>query len=115
MKDYLLGKNIRLRCKKSYPGAHTHVIIGRVEEENERYISIKGRTFHFSRIIDGMRNQVNAGMTTVRVIPWANIEIIHWLSEKTDWDSDFSFDARGNLFLKDGCSTIIAEKSDGLP
>ena len=44
MSDYLKDKNIRLRCKKQYPGAHTHIIIGRVEEENARYIAVKGRS-----------------------------------------------------------------------
>ena len=114
MSDYLKGKNIRLRCKKHYPGAHTHVIIGKVEAENSKYIAIKGRTFHFARIVDGMRNQVHAGITMIRIIPWDNIEIIHWLGEKTDWNADFDFDRNGNLVLKDKAKTVIAEKRDGM-
>lgn len=114
MSDYLKGKNIRLRCKKTYPGAHIHIIIGRVEEENQKYIAVKGRTFHFSRLVSGMRNQVHAGITMVRAIPWDNIEIIHWLGEKTDWETDFGFDKHGNLVLQDKPKTIIAEQRDGL-
>ncbi|MCI6288242.1 MAG: hypothetical protein MR727_05830 [Lentisphaeria bacterium] len=114
MSDYLKDKNIRLRCKKQYPGAHTHIIIGRVEEENARYIAVKGRTFHFGRIVDGMRSQVHAGKTMIRIIPWDNIEIIHWLSGKTDWEADFRFDQSGNLVLCDKAETIIAERRDGM-
>ena len=40
MSDFLKNKNIRLRCKKSYPGAHTHIIIGQVLEESDRYVVI---------------------------------------------------------------------------
>ena len=70
MNEFLKSKNIRLRCKKSYPGAHTHIIIGYVLEESERYVVVKGRTFHFTRIVDGMRNQVHTGIETIRIIPW---------------------------------------------
>lgn len=114
MKDYLKGKNIRLRCKKNYPGAHTHIIIGKVEEETSRYIAIKGRTFHFSRIVDNMRNQIFAGISTIRIIPWESVEIIHWLGERTDWNVDFEFAENGNLVLKDKAHTVIAEKRDGM-
>ncbi len=114
MKDYLKGKNIRLRCRKSYPGAHTHIMIGRVEEETSKYIVVKGRTFHFNRIVDRMRNQVHCGVTMVRVIPWENVEVIHWIGEKTDWEVDFEFDKLGNLVLKDKPKTVIAECRDGM-
>lgn len=114
MNEYLNGKNIRLRCKKAYPGAHTHILIGRVKAETARYLAVEGRTFHFSRIVDGMRSQVHAGINMIRIIPWENIEIIHWLGEKTDWNADFRFDAIGNLVLDDPAQTVIAEKRDGM-
>ena len=60
MTGYLKGKTIRLRCKKDYPGAHTHIIIGRVVEENESYIAVQGRSFHFARIVDGRDQRAEA-------------------------------------------------------
>ncbi len=113
MSNYLEGKNVRVRCKKVYSEAHTHVIIGKVEAENSRYLAIKGRSFHFRLIVDGSRNQVNAGQNMVRIIPWENIEIVHWLGEKVDWNADFDFDQNCNLVLKDKNHTVIAEKYDG--
>ena len=112
MSDYLQGKIVRLRCKKAYPGAHTHIMIGKVEEENSRYIAIKGRTFHFQSIVQRKRSEVHAGITIVRVVPWGNIEVIHWLGEKTNWDADFDFDSAGNLILWDKNHTVIAERQE---
>ena len=100
--------------KKDYPGAHTHIIIGVVVEENDHYIAIQGRSFHFARIVDGMRSQVTVGQETVRVIPWGNVELIHWLTERTDWNAEIGFDVKGSLILQDTARTMIAERRDGL-
>ena len=113
MNDYLKGKKVRLRCKKDYPGAHTHIIIGVVVEENDRYVAVQGRSFHFARIVEGMLNQINTGALAIRVIPWGNVELIHWLSDKTDWNADIAFDAKGSLILQDPVRTMIAERRDG--
>ena len=113
MTNYLKGKTIRLRCKKDYPGAHTHILIGRVVEENESYIAVQGRSFHFARIVDGMRSQISVGQETVRVIPWGNVELIHWLTDRTDWNAEIGFDAKGSLILQDPARTMIAERRDG--
>jgi len=114
MSDYLKGKIVRLRCKKPYPEAHTHIMIGKVEEENSRYIAVKGRTFHFKQIADRSRAHITPGITMIRAVPWDNIEVIHWLGEKTDWNADFDFDRNGNLILKDKAKTMVAEKRDGM-
>ncbi|MFA7230426.1 MAG: hypothetical protein WC071_04085 [Victivallaceae bacterium] len=114
MKEYLKDKNIRLRCKKNYPEAHTHIIIGKVVEETCNYIAVKGRTFHFRRIVDQMISQVHCGDVMVRATPWENVEVIHWLDKQVDYNADISFDARGNLILNDKGKTIIAAKRDGL-
>jgi len=114
MSDYLKGKNIRLRCKKSYHEAHTHIIIGKVEEETDRYLAVRGRTFHFGKLTSGIRSQVTAGIAMIRAVPWENIEVVHWLGEKTNWEADFDFDKNGNLILKDRAHTVIAESRDGL-
>lgn len=108
MKEYLKHKNIRLRCKKEYAEAHTHIVIGKVEEETANYIVIKGRTFHFRRIVDRTRNQVYCGDVMVRAIPWDSVEIIHELGHRTDYGADFTFDADGNLILADAGKTVIA-------
>ncbi len=112
MKNYLTGKNVRLRCRKGYAEAHTHIIIGCVAEETAKYIAIKGRAFHFRGILQELRSQIHCGETMIRIVPWENIEVIHWISEKTDWEADIRFDKAGNLVLDDKPKTVIAARRD---
>lgn len=114
MQEYLKSKMVKLRCKKSYQGAHTHIVIGRVLEENQNYIAIMGKTFHFGRIVDGMKNQIFSGAITERIVPWNNVEIIHPLSDESDFTASIKFDTNGNLVLCDKAHTLIAEKRDEL-
>ncbi len=111
MAKYLLEKVVRIRCKKAYPDAHSHVIMGKVLEETNRYLVVKGRSFHFKRIVDCMKSQVKAGDSMIRILPWDNIEIIHPLNERTDCSVDFEFDPKGNLVLKDKAKTLVATQS----
>ncbi|MDD3153980.1 MAG: hypothetical protein PHS41_03875 [Victivallaceae bacterium] len=108
MNDYFKGKNVRIRCRKDYPEAHSHIMIGKVRAETRNCIVVEGRTFHFRHLVDGLRSQVSCGDTMVRGIPWNNIEIIHELSPKTDYKADFDFDKNGNLILLDSKKTVIA-------
>ncbi|MEG2077009.1 MAG: hypothetical protein RRY34_10940, partial [Victivallaceae bacterium] len=108
MKPYLQDKNIRLRCKKEYPGAHTHILIGTVVAENANYLALKGRTFHYNRIVDQLRSQIFCGDVMIRVVPWSNIEIIHELGPMVDYQQDIAFDSQGNLILADEKRTMIA-------
>lgn len=50
MKKFLEKKLVRVRCKKNYAEAHCHVIIGEVLDENEAYVVIKGKAFHFNKL-----------------------------------------------------------------
>ena len=62
---------------------------------------------------DSAKNQINVGQETVRVVPWANVELIHWLTERTDWNAEIGFDTKGSLILQDLARTMIAERRDG--
>ena len=116
MARYLKGTVIRLRCKKDYSGAHNHVIIGRVVEDNPSYIAVQGCSFHFAGILN--RNGIRQGHNTIRVIPWSNVEIIHWLDDTTkevDWTAEVKFDEKNVRFvLADEAKTVIAARNDGM-
>lgn len=112
MSDYLKDKFVRLRCRKFYPEAHTHLVIGKVVDETENYIVMKGRTFHYKRIVDRGLSQVTRGDVTVRVIPWDNVEIIHELGSMVDYNADYLFDKDGNLVFSDYSKTMIVNKGD---
>ncbi len=112
MSDYLNDKFVRLRCRKAYPDAHTHLVVGKVIKETENYIVMKGRTFHYKRIVDRELSQISRGDVTVRVIPWDNVEIIHELGAMVDYNADFLFDKEGHLVFSDYSKTIIVNKGD---
>jgi hypothetical protein len=114
MSDFLMHKNIRLRCKKAYAGAHTHILIGQVVDVTQQYIAVRGWSFHFLRLVEGLKNQIHAGDISTRIIPWENIEIIHKLSEAVNYHTNFTFNSAGHLVLQDAESTVIAERRDGL-
>lgn len=48
MSDYLKGRTVRLRCRKRYPDAHTHIIMGRVEAETPNYLVLQGAPTTFA-------------------------------------------------------------------
>ncbi len=114
MKKKLLDKNVRVRCKKSYPEAHTHLLIGRVLEVNSAFLMLECRTFHLrSRgavcgVVKNDRSQITAGEVMERIVPWHNVEILHLLPGKTDYRADFKFDDNDNLIFRDAVHTVIA-------
>ncbi len=112
MRSYLKGKFIRLRCRKSYPEAHTHLMIGKVVEETSRYLAIEGVTFHYRKILDRKMSQFNRGILAVRIVPWENIEIIHELGQKVDLNAEVAFDKGGNLVFSDDDKTMIVSHCD---
>ena len=112
MGHYLVGKFIRLRCRKVYPDAHTHLVVGKVIEETSRYLVVDGRTFHYRKIVDRKLSQFNRGAERIRVVPWENIEIIHELGENVDLNADFVFDLDGNLVFMDRDKTMIVGNGD---
>ena len=114
---YLIDKVIRLRCKKPYPDAHNHVIIGRVVDENESYIAVLGRSFHFAGILDRVTSKINPGRSNaIRVIPWGNVELIHVLDgDRINWSAEILFDnEKKHFFLDDEAHTVIAGRHDGI-
>lgn len=114
MKSYLKGQNVRVRCRKSYENAHNHILIGKVLEENEAYLVIEGRTFHFKRFVDRDCHQIHCGETAVRVVPWDNVEIVNLLGYNVGLRAEIGFDERGNLILNDKRQTVIAPQREKL-
>ncbi len=113
MKKFLEGKLVRVRCKKGYAGAHCHVILGEVMEENEAYLVLKGKAFHFNKLdVNTQRQHIMVGAVCVRAVPWQNVEVIHWIGPHCDYTKDFQFDNEHNLVLTDKKHTVIAFARD---
>jgi len=113
MSKELKGKIVRLRWVKNYKEACNHVAIGKVIEENYRYLMLEGKTFHFRSLvnINGTGQGVRTGDLAVRVIPWSMIEVLHVLPKGCDFaNSRPLFDDDGNLYLNNKQRTIISSK-----
>lgn len=114
MKKKLLDRNVRVRCKKSYPEAHTHLLVGRVLEVNSTFLMLECRTFHLQLratvcgVVKNDRSRITAGEVMERVIPWQNVEILHLLPQETDYRADYQFDDNDNLVFADRVRTVIA-------
>lgn len=106
MKD----KVIRLRWKKYYGEAHSHVAIGEVCHENSGYVALKCRTFHFKKIING--RGIREGDMCVRMIPWNTIEVMHELETDTDYSAPLAMDSAGNIVLDNKYKTIVTRAQD---
>jgi len=109
-RTWMKDKVIRLRWKKNYPDAHSHVAIGEVVHENSGYLALKCRTFHFNRIVNG--RGMREGDMCVRMIPWNTIEVMHELEHDTDFNVPLAMDSKANVILDNKHKTIVARAQD---
>ena len=108
MKKFLEKKLVRVRCKKNYAEAHCHVIIGEVLDENEAYVVIKGKAFHFNKLDANTRRQ----HIITRDLVVAQHRGDHWIGPRCDYNADFLFDGDHNLVLDDKKHTVISFARD---
>lgn len=103
----------KVRFVKNYVEAHNHILIGEVLDENDRWVRIKGRTFHYGKAVN-RTSDVGAGQEMVRIIPWGSIEVIHELPESFDWSgSKLVTDEKGGIVLADAANrTAIRASQD---
>ncbi|MGE4160026.1 MAG: hypothetical protein AB7F75_13120 [Planctomycetota bacterium] len=96
----LKGKIVIVRSVKPYVDAHNHLAVGLVLEDNERYLRLLCRTFHYRKTDRNQRNSIQEGGVAVRIIPWVRIEVIHEMDKATEWKSPAKFSDKGDYSLK---------------
>jgi hypothetical protein len=111
-KTWMKDKVIRLRWRKHYSEAHSHVAIGKVLQENSSYVALECKTFHFQRILSGSKKGILEGEVCVRMIPWNVIEVMHELEADTDYTAPITMDSKGNIVLDNKHNTMIARTQD---
>lgn len=112
----LTGKVVRVRWVKMYPSAHTHVAIGDVVDEGDRYLTLLCKTYHFGPGVGAQRavlvpnlcvGGVVEGEKAVRSIPWAQTEVINELPAQTDWDVPARVEESGLCVLDNAQKTVV--------
>lgn len=114
----LNGTNIwKIRQKKAYPEATNHIYLGKVYDENPRYVAMDCVTFHFGKKVDNIGNKdIVTGMRRIRRIPWSQIEVIHDIDADFDFtEAELAIDDEGTAVFSDGkLNCIITKRSDRL-
>lgn len=93
-------KIIKVRQIKEYREAKSHVLIGEVLEENEKYLRLRGKSFHFRSGGYKTTESVDIGKVKTRWIPWSMIAVVTELPSDFDWvTAKFKLDKNGKLNL----------------
>lgn len=74
----------KIRTIKDYPQAHTHILIGKVDEMTAAWVKINCRTYHFGSSVSNIR-AIRIGELMTRILPWNRIEIINELRDDFDF------------------------------
>jgi len=97
----------KVRAVKLYAEARNHLLVGRVLERNDVYIKMHCKSYHFGRVVNGVRD-VCIGRAEVRIIPWACIEIINELNESFDYQkASLTSEKGGDIVISDGQSSCV--------
>lgn len=112
MRRFLVDKTVRLQCRPEALPERVTVIIGRVQEENQVYLAIKGRVFLLRQNECSNRMEVKPGEPSAIVVPWTRVEIISVVDDKADCKSEVRYGVNGELTLADKPRTLIYPGSD---
>lgn len=82
-----------------YPEATNHYIIGEILEENEVYIKLRCKTFHFKKPLTNKEIYISDVKT--RIFPWNTISYILEIPYDFNWEEAVPFiDEKGEIVLK---------------
>jgi hypothetical protein len=97
----------KVRAVKLYPEAHTHLLVGRVVARDDASIKLMCRSFHYGRVVGGVRD-ISVGELAMRIIPWSRVEIINELPASFDFQkAKLEADGRGSVVYSDGQSAQL--------
>jgi hypothetical protein len=92
---------VKVRQVKEYREAKSHVLIGEMLEENERYLRLRCKSFHFRTGSYKTTGNVDVGKIKARWIPWSMIAVVTELPADFDWvTAEFKIDKDGKLILQ---------------
>ena len=103
----------KARMKKAYADEINHVVVGEVLEENQLYLKMRCRAFHFKR------PTISANIVTseakVRLFPWERFSYITELPESTDWEGAVpGLDEKGDVILRPAAGEENIDLKEGL-
>ena len=101
----------KVRTVKNYPEAHNHLFIGQVLDLNQSYVRLDCRTYHFGKTINNIKD-IRAGMKSIRILPWNQIELINELPSSFDYSkAELVSKENGKIALSDGRTDCVLSSS----
>ena len=101
----------KVRFVKSYPEAHSHLLIGKVVARDTVAVELMCKSFHHGKVANTIKD-VSVGSIDKRIIPWNRIEVINELPKSFDFqNAELKEDKKGGIFLSDGhysCPIVMA-------
>ncbi len=77
---------VKVRCKKTYKEATTHVCVGEVIHETEYYLKIRGVIYSFrGKHFVSQKTAPKIGPEGVYWFPWESIAVVQELPVEIDW------------------------------
>ncbi|MBN1256571.1 MAG: hypothetical protein JXA52_02565 [Planctomycetes bacterium] len=104
----------KLRMVKDYESAKSHLIIGRILEENSSRLIVEGRTYHFGKNINRLQ-EISRGECGVRIIPWCRIELANELPDDFDYYNAVLEKRKQGIVLSDGENSCLIYADLGKP
>lgn len=99
---------VKVRCRKPYKDATTHIVVGEVIQESEAYLKIRGVTYSF-RGKHFVSNKTAPKICPEGVVwlPWVSIAVVEELNTEVAW-REMKFEVvEGDLTLVDSSNQIV--------
>ncbi|MCM8771562.1 MAG: hypothetical protein NC922_00575 [Candidatus Omnitrophica bacterium] len=96
-----------------YKEATNHYALGELIEENDRYIKLRCKTFHFKNPM--LNKGIYISDIKFRIFPWHTISYILEIPEEVNWEEALPFiDEKGEIILKTERLTYKIEENRNL-
>lgn len=103
----------KARMKKAYADETNHVVVGEVSEENQLYLKMRCRAFHFKRPTTSA--SIVTSEAKVRLFPWERFSYITELPDTTDWEGAVAeLDQKGDVILRPAAGEEKIDLKEGL-
>jgi len=105
----------KVRIRKAYAEATTHVVVGEVIEQNDVWVKLRCRAVHFRR--PTMTSHIRLSEVKTRMFPWNTIAYVTELPSNLEWErAEIGLTEHGDVALQH-CSgeqaVELSERLDG--
>jgi hypothetical protein len=103
----------KMRIRKAYAEATTHVVVGEVLEHNDVWVKLRCRAVHFRR--PTMDSHIRLSDVKIRTFPWNAVAYVTELPADVRWEgAAIGLTEHGDVVLRQPAGEAAVELSDKL-